>query len=169
MFRFLFFPILLCLSMNALQAQNTLSISDVKPWAGVFGGSLTYKDYTNNEIVSMPLVAAVETKDNTLDIEIRLYEWGGKYKQHYKYRFDGATLKMDGSWTLETSGLVKDGELPKAVYTRRGKDGNDRRACTFRLTLEGTKDAWQIRKEVKFDDEPAFFVRNTYSFERVSI
>lgn len=155
----------LLLACTFAVAQNNPQPIDVAPWAGVYGGTLTYKDYTTNEVVGMPLAAAVEAAGGRMEIDIRLYEWGKTFKQRYECRFDGNTLRADGTWKLEASEISNGAR--RMVFTRRGKDGNDHRACTFRLTFSGTADNWSVRKEVLFDGETAYFTRNLYTLQRV--
>jgi hypothetical protein len=150
-----------------LQAQQMVQLSDLEPWKGLFQGSLTYMDYTSNDIVPMAMVAAVSTKKDKLDIEIRLTEWGGIYKQHYSYTFKNGTLYFNGAWDMQTQGVEIQNGVRKAVFTKDGKDGNEHKPCTFRLTFSGTADDWSIRKEVKFKDGQEYFTRNVYTFTRV--
>lgn len=146
-------------------AQSGLSVqaSELKALAGPYGsGTLTYRDYTSDETVSMPLSAQCKVSGKNLDLRLALRENGRVYKQHYQYQFNGATVESDGQWTLIEKAFDPANGTYRFLLTSAGIDGNDHKPCTFRVTITADSSRLTVRKEVKFDDAAAFFVRNEY-------
>jgi hypothetical protein len=150
-----------------IQAQLMVQAEELNFLEGLYRGDLTYKDYTSGELESLPLVASFTRKGDTYTLDIELYESGKLFDQKYKYRIANGTVYSDGAWNLESKEVNSDAQTFAIVIKRTGKDGNERRPCTFRTTLAGDARQWTITKEVKFDDEPDYFTRNQYTLKQV--
>mgnify|MGYP006276749501 CR=1 FL=1 len=150
-----------------LRGQLMLQAGELNFLEGLYQGDLTYKDYTSGELESLPLVASFTRKGDTYTLDIELCEWGKLFDQKYKYRIANGTVYSDGAWNLESKAVNDDAKTFAIVISRTGKDGNERRPCTFRTTLAGSVQQWTITKEVKFDDEPDYFIRNQYTLKQV--
>ena len=91
---------------------------------------------------------------------------GKVYRQHYAYQVKDGSIVFEGPWTTEAkAGTISGGDF-RLVLTKRGRDGNQRKPCTFRLTFSGGAQALTISKEVKFDSEAEYFLRNEYQLVR---
>lgn len=145
----------------------TLNIEALKTLQGLYTGTLTYKDYTSNEMVTLPLVASCGIEDDKVDLSILLNEWGKTYDQHYVYRIKDGVFNWSGdAWKMEKENFT-GAEAFSFVVSRDGKDGNENKACTFRLTFSYQNGLFIITKEVKFKDEAGFFMRNEYRMTRL--
>lgn len=148
---------------NFMQAQE--ASTQLADWESLFGthtGSLTYKDYSSDELVTLTCVGLTYEKDGALVLEHDFYEWGKIIRQKYTYKFKDGSISQGGNWALVEKKMSEDGQNITAVFTQSGKDGNENRKCTFRKTFTKAGDKLTILKEVKFDDEEAFFMRNRY-------
>ena len=140
---------------------------DFKKILGMHTGSLSYKDYSSNEWVKIPLVGVTHMKKNKLVIEHIIYEWGSVIKQKYVYDIKNGSIYFGNSpSTLLEKEITEQGNRLKLVFTQRGKDGNDRKKCIFKHSLNYENNTLSITKEVKFDGEDEFFVRNQYELNK---
>lgn len=154
--------------LNILQAQETTT--QLSDWESLFGthvGSLTYKDYSSEKLVILKCVGLTYEKKGALVLEHDFYEWGKIIRQKYTYKFKDGSISQEGNWNCTEKTMSADGKMVKAVFTQTGKDGNENRPCTFRKTFTKDGDTLTILKEVKFDDEEVFFMRNKYVVERL--
>ncbi len=157
----LFFLFLLLLNVKWLAAQDFVMVqpSDFESVLGLHTGSLTYLDYTTNETITMDLVGVIYRKGDKLILEHHLFEWRDAYDQKYVYKIKNGTI--DG-WNVEEQvGPDANGNF-RLLMTRSGKDGNERKPCTFRLTFEYQDGRFSIIKDVRFEGESSFFNRNRY-------
>ena len=156
---------LILLQPQSASAQQMAQLPVAERAAGLYQGALSYRDYTSDEWVSLPLVAAGYAKGNRLQLECMLHEWGRHMEQHYRYTFKNGTLYHEGAWNLRGQD-VSDTDY-RYVFEREGKDGNERRPCTFRLTFAYTGESFSISKEVRWEGESEFFLRNRYTLQRL--
>ena len=104
-------------------------------------------------------------KKDKFIMEHIIYE-GKVVRQKYEVSFkqDKAIVNGQTMDILENTFGTKD-QKPKMVVSHRGRDGNDNQKCTFRYTLSYENDLLKITKEVKFDNEQDYFVRNQYQLQ----
>ena len=146
-------------------AQTSIQPAELKPLNGLWKGDLIYRDYSSDERVSLPLVGNAYFKGEDLHLEFIINE-GKVYRQHYAYQVKDGSIVFEGPWTTEAkAGTISGGDF-RLVLTKRGRDGNQRKPCTFRLTFSGGAQALTISKEVKFDSEAEYFLRNEYQLVR---
>ncbi len=141
-----------------------LQPSVFRPFEGAWKGKLEYRDYTSNEWVGMPLEGAAYLKGNSFHLKYLLKEGKG-YKQHYTYAIKDGTVFSGGAWKIVSFQPLSGGVF-QLVMTQAGRDGNEHKPCMFRVRFEGNAQYLTITKEVRFDGEADFFVRNTYSLTR---
>lgn len=145
------------------QQTTDFSFNDLKFLNGLYTGTLTYKDYSSNEIVTLKLVCNTTQKNEELNLKILINEWGKNYDQNYTYKSKNG--KVNG-FSLVSNYYNSGNQSFKVVLTQKGKDGNDNKSCLFKYTMIGDNQSFLITKEVKFDDETAYFIRNQYHFMR---
>lgn len=140
----------------------TASINTFDQALGLHTGMLQYKDYTSGELVDLELVGVASVDKDELVLEHAIYEHGDVFRQKYAYKFKNGKVYYEGAWDVVEQEKSADGKLAKLVITKAGKDGNDRKPCTFRLTFSYENQTLSITKDVKFDDEKEYFMRNRY-------
>ena len=157
----------LCLMSCPATGQTTskLATQDFQFLNGLYAGTLTYRDYTSNETVTLQLVCNTYLKNNQLVQKILINEWGGNYEQDYKYTFKNGGIE---GYSLVSSDINTDTKNVELIFSKKGRDGNKNRSCTFKYTLKSNQETYSITKEVKFDDEEDYFIRNQYRFERLN-
>ena len=148
------------------QSSKELSIDDLTFLNGLYTGTLTYKDYSSDQTVTLPLVCNTFYKNDQILQKILINEGGKNYEQDYKFRIkDG---KVDGFELVSQIINVEDNaKAIELIISQKGKDGNQNRPCTFKYTIKGDQSAYAVTKEVKFDDEASYFIRNQYRFKRL--
>lgn len=144
----------------------TDAVEMLRPVNGLYTGTLTYLDYSSEEVVALQTVSNCYFEGDNLHIRHMINEWGNAFDQHYVYAFKDDGVRMDGKWDITTSTADSAANFV-LVLESEGKDGNQKRPCTFRTTLKGNNKAFTITKEVRFDDEAEFFIRNQYKMERI--
>ncbi|MBK6947057.1 MAG: hypothetical protein IPH16_02310 [Haliscomenobacter sp.] len=159
---------LIALAVSLIGFSFTLTTelqpSAFQPFEGSWKGKLEYRDYTSSEWVGMPLEGAAFLKGNAFHLKYLLKEGKG-YRQHYVYEIKGGTVYSGGAWKMDSFQPLSSGAF-QLVMTQTGRDGNDHKPCTFRVRFEGNAKNLTITKEVRFDGETDFFVRNMYSLTR---
>lgn len=165
----LLLSILLC-SFTTVQTTDTTASASLKEFkflSGTHTGTLGYKDYTGGEWVELKLVGAIHIKNDKLVIKHLIVEGEKLYDQNYSFDFKGskATVNGDKMDVIENT-FNTDSGSKKLVLTHKGKDGNKNRKCTFRYTAEYKANVLTISKEVKFDDENDYFLRNKYTLNK---
>jgi len=159
---------ILCTCLLAAQGDFKMAqIGEVEHLDGLYTGTLSYLDYTSEERVEIPLTGNCRVKKNQLILEFIINEWGNTVRQKYKYSFKNGTIYHDGAWNLEKDEYDPETKAFTYVITKSGKDGNERKPCTFRVTMAYANDTLTVTKDVKFDDEDAFFNRNEYKITRL--
>jgi hypothetical protein len=167
----LILSIIALFSFQPAPGQNgstSLAAEDLKNWNGLWTGTLSYRDYTSDEMVTLELNGNCYIKGNKLVLDYVINEWGKVFNQHYVYKVqDGTLFHEGGAWTLIEKSNDPDGNL-RFVVTKKGRDGNERQRCTFRKTFVYTGDTLTVTKEVEFEGTAGYFLRNEYRLSRVS-
>ena len=149
------------------QPAPGIQLDDFKPLSGLYQGTLTYRDYSSDKIVTLQTVSNVSFDEKSMNIKILINEWGKDYTQNYNYKIKNGALVNNGAWDTESIDKGEEGKL-RLVVTQKGKDGNKNRPCIFRVTFDGDDQHFSITKEVRFLDEADFFIRNRYTFQRIN-
>lgn len=154
---------LLILGFHTYAQTPSLKNAELLSFQGMHTGELTYKNYSGGNLVTIPFVGVTYQKKGKLIIEHSIYEGGRVIKQNYNYEVkNGQLVGGGGNWDVLEKESRPDGKLSKLVVSRSGKDGNDNRKCTFRTTFDFSTTNLTITKDVKFDDEEEYFMRNKY-------
>ena len=144
------------------QQKDDFTIENFKFLNGLYSGTLTYTDYSSNKVVPLQLVCNTYFDKDEIIQKILINEGFGNYDQEYKYKI------KDGSIAgFKTVSSQIDGKTIKIIATKKGKDGNENRPCIFRYTFDANDQEYLITKEVKFNDEENYFIRNQYYFKRI--
>ena len=145
-----------------LATQASVSDDDLARLLGEpFRGELVYLDYRSGREVSIPAALSVEKTGSDA--------WSFRYEypeEPQANSTDDVTI-ADGGATLAGAQVVEKEALPdgvRIVTERAGTD--DDRSATIRATYTVTPTRLTIRKDVRFDGENEWFMRNEFRFER---
>ncbi|SEQ43795.1 hypothetical protein SAMN05421824_1643 [Hyunsoonleella jejuensis] len=154
--------ILLIIGVNFGQAK--ISISDFKMLNNTsWEGKLTYKNYSDSKLVSIPTTMQIQVADNALVQKLQYtYEPEENITSKTKIKKKGAYL---GKQKVIEKIANKDGIL-KIVTMAKGKDAN--KEATLYFTYEITSNTFKTIKEVQFDGTNERIVRNTYSYTKIN-
>ncbi len=147
-------------------AVPPVSVKDFKPAFGKWNGSLTYLDYRSGKPYTMPANVTIR-KDKKSDHRLILsFEYPDEPKANgndtLEISKDG--LQIDGAM-ITSKEKSADGDL-QVITEKSGMDGNDNRKAVIKhIYIIGTK-TFISRKEVKFDGEEKFIMRNEYKMIR---
>ena len=131
-------------------------------------GSLTYRDYrTSNEVMLRTSLTVLQASPDRIVLNFLYTEPNGqqvKGADTLQVGADGRRVVWDGlPMQLASKTRLPDGSL-RLVLNGSGTDDN--RSCRIRRTVLLGPRLLSVVKEVRPDDAPAFFVRNTYAFRR---
>ena len=150
------FPVFLAVSV---------SVKDFKPAFGKWKGTLTYLDYTSGKPYTMPCNITVNPVDSNPQQLVIAYEYPDEPKANGN---DTLVISGDGKMIDDGTVIVKEkiGGLLKVITEKNGVDGNESRKAQIRLIYEAGKKSFSIRKEVKFEGEEKWILRNEYKMAR---
>ena len=162
--RKLFLVLLVISGIGFLRPAPSVSVKDFKPALGKWKGSLTYIDYSSGKPYTMPV-----------NITISNYEKQGLIlKMEYPNEpiangSDTLFISADGTM-LDKASVVSNkkigNNIREIVTDRDGTDGNDYRKAVLRYIYTISKSKFICRKEVRFDGEEKFILRNEYNMNR---
>jgi len=144
---------------------TTVSIKDFKPALGKWKGTITYLDYTSGKPFTMPCNITI-TNDKTNSRQLILaFEYPDEPKAN-----GNDTLRISADRTMIDDEKViakenKDGVL-QIVTETNGVDGNDNKKALIRHIYTISKKTFIQRKEVKFEGEDKFIMRNEFKMSR---
>lgn len=157
------FLLSLLLGVPFLSAQNfNLQLGD-------YAGTLTYTDYTSGRQVVLNQMEGKFLVDNGKSIlSTKITEGTRVYPSEMRIAQNGNQVTFgENQWTIVEE-KSHEGKITEWTLTRRGVDGNDNKPCTFKMLLHFQDDMVTWRKEVKFDDETQYFMRNQYDLRKKS-
>ena len=133
---------------------------------GKWKGAITYIDYTSGKPFTMPANVTI-SKDNSSDKNLVLsFEYPEEPKANGK---DTLMISNDGRQvngaSLVSKKKNKDGNL-EIVTEEPGVDGNDNQKAILRHIYTIGKSIFISRKEVKFEGQNNFMLRNEYKMKR---
>ncbi len=143
----------------------TISVKDFKPAFGKWKGTLTYLDYTSGKPYTMPCNITVRPAGSDPKQLVFIYEYPNEPRANGN---DTLFISEDGK-TANGYNLVsknKANGLLKIVAEKNGVDGNENRKAVLRYTYTIGKRVYSKRKEVKFDGEEGWILRNEYKMSR---
>lgn len=148
-----------------LPAQNKISIADFKMAEGKWKGSITYLDYTSGKPYTMPCNISVSTDHSNSQQLVFTYEYPNEPKAS-----GNDTVMIGKSGTMLDDEIVvvreKKKRLLQIITEKKGVDGNDNKKAVIRHIYIISKTSFIIRKEVLFEGQDIFILRNEYSFSR---
>lgn len=127
-------------------------------------GTLAYRDYTSNKIVSIPVEILVTQSSADQNEWVLKYEYPkepqANSEQNVKISDGGK--RFDGGIVVSKTKLAN--KTLRFVTEKEGTD-NDREAV-FRYTYTLNQTDFSIKKEVKYKGEAIYFLRNEYKLSR---
>jgi hypothetical protein len=144
---------------------TTVSVKDFKPAFGKWEGSLTYLDYSSGKPYTMPANITVSANPQNGRQLILAFEYPNEPKAN-----GNDTLIISGDGTMLNGAMVvskqKSKGLLEIITERNGVDGNDRKKAVIRHIYSIGKKSFSNRKEVRFDGEDKWIMRNEYKMTR---
>lgn len=164
----LFVMAVLCFgTVKAQLSESRLAVrtSDFGNAFGEWKGSLTYLDYSSGKPFTMPANATLAQSANPNEIVLALvYPKEPKANGNDTLRIEKKGMEIDGaavvSKTVNAEGILE------IITERNGIDGNDNKKAVIRHIYRINKNVFSSRKEIKFDGEEKWILRNEYSFSR---
>lgn len=143
----------------------TVSIKDFKPAFGKWKGTITYLDYTSGKPFTMPCNITVSKDKKNSNQLILAFEYPEEPKANGN---DTLKISADGSMIDNEKVISKESKngILQIITERNGVDGNDSKKALIRHLYTISKEIFIIRKEVKFDGEDKFIMRNEYKMSR---
>lgn len=142
-----------------------VSIKDFKPAFGKWTGTLTYLDYTSGKPYTMPVNIFISKVKKNAHQLILTVEYPNEPKANGN---DTLIISADGAMVdgaMVVSKEKKGGAL-QIITEKNGVDGNERKKAVIRHVYTISKKTFSNRKEVKFDGEEKWILRNEYKMSR---
>jgi hypothetical protein len=142
-----------------------VSVKDFKPAFGKWTGTLTYLDYTSGKPYSMPANITITKDEKNAQQLILFIEYPNEPKANGN---DTLVISKDGT-LLDVASVVskeKSNGMLQIVTEKNGLDGNERKKAVIRHTYKISRKTFSNRKEVKFEDEEKWILRNEYKMNR---
>ena len=148
------------------QTISAVTVKDFKPAFGKWKGSLTYLDYSSGKPYTMPANVIISRDKNNEQQLILAFVYPDEPKANGN---DTLIISKDG---LQINGAAvvskkktSEGFL-EIVTEKDGIDGNDNRKAVLKHIYTISKKIFSNRKEVRFDGEEKFIMRNEYTMNR---
>lgn len=145
------------------QQPKKMNSSDFSQSLGAWAGSLTYVDYTTGKPFSMPANVTLVSSGDAI-VFIMVYPKEPKANGNDTLQITANGSVFDGA-TVVSKKTLSDGTV-EIITEKKGTDGNDQRKALLRHTYLFGKNKLSNRKEVKFDGEDKWMLRNEYLFGR---
>lgn len=144
-----------------------ISPEEIKKLIGKWEGSLTYIDYSSGEPYTMPADLNIEACKNEYELDLyQIYPDEPKANSKAKIRISKDGKMIDGHRIVSKTQL--EGNSTEYLVEYNGKDGNDNKKATIRLTYIFGETTFINRKEVRFLDSDNWIMRNEYSYKKSS-
>lgn len=143
----------------------SVSVKDFKPAFGKWKGTLTYLDYTSGKPYTMPCNITLSPVNANPQQLVLAYEYPDEPKANGN---DTLVISRDGKMIDDEMVVVKEKKagLLRVITEKSGVDGNENRKALIRHIFETGKKSFSIRKEVKFEREEKWILRNEYKMAR---
>jgi molybdopterin/thiamine biosynthesis adenylyltransferase len=142
-----------------------VSVKDFEPAFGKWTGTLTYLDYTSGKPYTMPASMNISVdKSNTQQLVFSI-EYPNEPKANGN---DTLVISADGT-LLDGASVVskkKVKEVLQIITEKEGVDGNENKKALLRHVYTIGKKEFSNRKEVKFQGEEKWVMRNEYKMTR---
>ncbi|WP_324678019.1 DoxX family protein [Hymenobacter sp. GOD-10R] len=166
--------VLSCLTLVCAQAQrltepNAVTRADLQPLLQPgWQGTLTYRDYQNQQLVTLPTqLNVVGSTPQELTLNYTYLEPSGKTVKgidHLRVQGAGSQLSWDGLVMQVQSKQQLPQRTLRLVLV--GEEQDDNRPATIRRTVLLAERQYSVRKEVRFQGDTTFLLRNEYQFQR---
>jgi hypothetical protein len=144
---------------------GTVSVKDFKPAFGKWKGTLTYLDYSSGKPYTMPCNISISSdKLNNQRLII-----GVEYPDEPKANETDTIIISNDGKMIDGEQVVSNEKtkgLTKIITEKNGVDGNDRRKAVLRHIYLFSKKSFTKRKEVRFEGEENWILRNEYKMTR---
>jgi hypothetical protein len=163
--RKLLFSVIVILSFSFVQQHPTVTVSDFNQSVGEWKGSITYLDYSNGKPFTMPAntTLVINTKTDAIILKM-IYPDEPKANGNDTLQLSKKGILLDGK---EITDVKKSTEGITLITTALNEvDGNDQKKCTIKHSYIFNKTTLVLKKEVLFDGEINWILRNEYSFKR---
>lgn len=153
------------LGFTLVLSNPVISVKDFKPALGKWRGSLTYLDYTSGKPYVMPCNITVRKNAANPRQLIFAIEYPDEPRANGN---DTLTISTGGKMIDDAAVVSKEKEKGFVTITadKNGTDGNDNRKAVIRHIYTIGKKSFSKRKEVKFDGEDKWILRNEYKMAR---
>jgi len=144
---------------------TNVSIKDFKPALGKWKGTITYLDYTSGKPFTMPCNLTI-TKDKTNSRQLILaFEYPEEPKANGN---DTLRVSADGTMIDDEKVIAKENKegALQIITETNGVDGNDNKKALIKHIYTISKKTFIKRKEVKFEEEDKFIMRNEFKMFR---
>ena len=153
------------LAISILSLTITVSIKDFKPAFGKWQGTITYLDYTTGKPFTMPCNITISIDKARSHQLIFGFEYPKEPKANGN---DTLVINADGTMIDDATVVSKITQNDVLVITaeKNGVDGNDNKKAVIRYVYTIGKKAFSKRKEVKFEGEDTWILRNEFKMNR---
>jgi hypothetical protein len=145
--------------------ETIVSVKDFKPGFGKWQGTITYLDYTSGKPFTMPCNLTISKDKTNTQRLVLAYEYPNEPKANGN---DTIVISADGKMIDDEMFVSK--EKVNGVLTitaeKSGVDGNDNKKAILRHVYIIGKKTFIKRKEVKFDGEEKWILRNEFKMSR---
>lgn len=148
---------------------STITATDLRPLLGAeWQGSLTYRDYGNQQLVTLPTqlrVTQATPQELTLRYDYR--EPNGNVVQgtdRLRLQANGTQLEWDGLLMQVQRKQQLPAHTLQLELLGEGQDNN--RPATIRRTVLLAARRYSVRKEVRFAGDTTFLLRHEYQFQQ---
>lgn len=148
-----------------LLAAPSVSTRDFKPVLGNWKGTLTYLDYTSGKPYTMPANITVSINAQNSKQLILAIEYPNEPKANGN---DTLTISSDGKMMDRDMVISKQKSkgILEVITERNDVDGNEKKKALIRHIYSVSKKMFTNRKEVKFEGEEKWILRNEYKMSR---
>ena len=156
---------LLLLITGVIPLSTTVTVKDFKPALGKWTGTITYLDYTTVKPFTMPANVIIGKNKKDGQQLILAFEYPREPKAN---GIDTLVISADGKMIDDAKLVTKkaqNGSL-QIITEKDGVDGNENKSATIRYIYTVSKKSFIKRKEVKFEGEEKFIVRNEFKMSR---
>ncbi len=148
------------------QTKIKVSANDFKTALGAWKGTLTYLDYSSGKPYTMPVDISLGL--NTAKVDEIIFAF--VYPDEPKANGNDTLIISKNGIEINGAAVTEKHELPdgtlQIITETKGVDGNDHRKAVLRHTYSISKTVFKNRKEVRFEGEEKWILRNEYSFNR---
>ena len=146
-----------------------ITVADLQPLLrSDWQGTLTYRDYQNQRLVTLATqLSAVATSAQDLTLNYVYREPNGatvKGADRLRLQADSAQIEWDGLLMHVQQKQQLPQQTLRLVLLGEGQDNS--RPATIRRTVLLAARHYSVRKEVRFQHDTAFLMRNEYRFQR---